>query len=194
MSNKDNTDTYLNIHSDQFNSWVKEFEDKYKKVEESTNVNNIETFNNSDSEESEIEESEEIQYSEQESSNVFLPENVSENSSSTRLLYRRNIPRIRKSESYVKAPVKNKKNLTLSESSSSEKKSNYKEREIIVEKKGEDIISLKQLNSMIPNFNNRIVKSKNIPENKETEVVNNTSNRKKLGEQALYKFISNRRR
>ena len=204
MSNKDNTDTYLNIHSDQFNSWVKEFEVKYQKVEDSTNIkNNLDSFNNSELEDSDIEDSEEIQFSDvdAESSNVFLAEgtNYSENSSGSKLLYKRNMTRIRKSDtSEKKNSIKNRKNLTLSESTSSEKKlvKNTKEKEIIKEKNYEDIISLNQLNSMIPKFNNRTSKKNNEVEKDKTVVSNKPviTPQKKLGEHALYKFIINRRR
>ena len=34
----DNTDTYLNLDSNQFNTWLKEFEVKYQEVENKTNI------------------------------------------------------------------------------------------------------------------------------------------------------------
>ena len=47
MSLKDTTETYLNLDSDQFNSWIRDFDNKYEQVENSnfnkseSNINNL---------------------------------------------------------------------------------------------------------------------------------------------------------
>ena len=75
------TETYLNLGSEQFNSWVNEFENKYNKIEK-TNVSTINSISSNEkidlsdkelqkSEYSDIEESS-VSEDDQESSNVFI--------------------------------------------------------------------------------------------------------------------------
>ena len=212
----DNTDTYLNLDSNQFNTWIKEFEDKYQQVENNTNIkNNLEIFNNSvdSSEEYELEddESDEIEYSDDETSNVFIAEKKVKNNSSTnsnKLLYNRTVTRLRKTKTPDTINSTNKKSnskkLISSESSSLEKnvirnkknESEYSIEQSVTEKKIDEILSLKQLNNMIPAFSNRSTKINKHVEKKSVEVenvkINNTKSRK-LGEHALYKFIINKK-
>ena len=205
----DNTDTYLNLDSNQFNTWIKEFEFKYQQVENNTNIkNNLEIFNNSldNSEECKSEEDD----SDDETSNVFIEEKTVQNDSSTnsnRLLYNRTVTKIKKTNTPIATNSTNKKsnskNLISSESSSLEKnvtknrknESEYSIEQVVTEKKLDEILSLNQLNNMIPTSNNRSTQINTHVEKKSVEVenVNNTKNRK-LGEHALYKFIINRRR
>lgn len=75
------TETYLNLGSEQFNSWVNEFENKYNKIEK-TNVSTINSISSNEkidlsdkelqqSDDSDIEESS-VSEDDQESSNVFI--------------------------------------------------------------------------------------------------------------------------
>ena len=227
MSKLDSTDTYLNLNANQFNTWIKEFEVKYQEIENNTNVkNNLEIFNNSinNSEECESDESDEVD-SDDESSNVFIADQKVSNTSSTKgnkFLYNKSVTRLRKSiisdtptstkknlissesSSMERKPPTNKKNLTSSESSSIEQKimnrknrPEYNTEHPFTEPKIDEILSLKQLNNMIPVFNNRSTKvntrvGKNNVEDEDIKI--STNNQKKLGDHALYKFIINRRR
>ena len=226
MSHKDTTDTYLNLNSEQFNSWIKEYDNKYKKVIESNQQyltdnksDEMESFDNIASEDSiEIEESSDSESNTVESSNVFIKKEpikkiTTENtSSSTRVksLYRRGrtiIKRTSDISSEKKNSKKNskkesrnissnnKKKLTLTDSSSDRDKLVFSERKVVENQ--EDIISLSQLNSMIPKFNKKIQKEEKVinVKNKENRVNEKPKvKHSRLGEQALYKFITNRRR
>ena len=238
MSKLDSTDTYLNLNTNQFNTWIKEFEVKYQEIENNTKVkNNLEIFNNSinnsdeynshefESDESEEIDSEEID-SDDESSNVFIVDQKASNTSSTkgsRLLYNKSVTLLKKSiisdtpistnknlissesSSIEKKPPKNKKKLTSNESSLIEKtlminkknRHGYNTEQPDTESKIDEILSLKQLNNMIPVFSNRSSKisTRVVKTNVEVEDVKiSTNNQKKLGDHALYKFILNRRR
>ena len=202
MSNKDTTETYLNLNSDQFNSWLKDFETKYEKAEENSNLNKnkLDEYNNCDSDtvyDNSDESIDSDDNSEEVSSNVFMQENKSNitnnnSSQSSKLIYNRT--RIRRRNN-------SDKNITLSESSSSDTKFNKnKVMEVVNEKPNyiplpvskEEIYSLKQLNSMLPSENRNRKKNKVI-EKTEVDTDINVVQRK-LGDQALYKFIMNRRR
>ena len=88
MSLKDTTETYLNLDSDQFNSWIKDFDNKYEEVEKSNfnkNDNNAESnINNlilSESDQSVEIESDSSNESDSDSeinsnSNIFMKNNI----------------------------------------------------------------------------------------------------------------------
>lgn len=84
MENKDSTETYLNLGSEQFNTWIRDFEKKYNNLEEKSSINKFETFTNSDiiSEEMsdvKLEESSEEE-NEDESDSVFVKNASTESS------------------------------------------------------------------------------------------------------------------
>ena len=128
MDNNNLTETYLNLNSDQFNSWIKDFEEKYKKIE-SSNFNNVESFTNSEvifENNSEILEED----SEEESESIFVKNQNDDTESSSNISkklifnkYKTN--RLSKSSEITRPDIKtkpiSKAKLNLSESSVSEK-------------------------------------------------------------------------
>ena len=209
---RETSDSYLNLKSEQFNSWVNEFENKY---------NNLEDKNFKNSEENLSDIIEDNQSIEEDSDTISIVDTNSENMSSSNIF----INRDKSAESSStnrrvflgRTSIRRSRNINLSESNSSEKKieekktqkqkldincckSDNKEDKI----ENDNIISLSQLNSMIPNLDRIISESKLsekkskkkekknivVPTNDNTVV----KNRAYLGEQALYRFITNRRR
>ena len=164
------SESYLNINSDQFNSWIKEFENKYSKIEQKNEqlINDSVTDTNN---ESEID------------SQIFLKVNDTEESLSLttdtsfkkRSIFKRTKPIIKSDTKKTETSYSRKIPVSVTTS----------EQRIIEDK----ILSLKELNTILPKMN--IKKSENI--------LNNNNNiklpeRNKLGEHALYKFIQNRKR
>jgi len=224
MSTKETTETYLNLDSDQFNSWIKEFDNKYKTVEKSI-LNNLEqdsnsfdNFNLSEENDSvDIETGSESEVDNDITSNIFIKkekntESINSSSSRKVQLYNKNKTHIRTNPSSDKTTsnkTKRSSQLIISDSSSSDKiaiktqskKESLSDKFIPINnnsfecKEQHDIISLTQLNSMIPTLNNKYNKVISEPIINVNNL-NNKVNQKKtlLGEQALYRFITNRRR
>ena len=200
MENKDSTETYLNLGSEQFNTWIKEFEQKYNKLEEKSNINNFDSFTNSDIISDEISDNILEESSDEESESVFVKNPNTESSSKKKILFSKYKTSIRKSnpkstESNLKEEFKNankqntnKQKTTLSESVSSEKFNQPIKLE-------EEIISLKELNLMIPDKFAKETNNEKVDRQNNNFFVNeNVQKKNKLGDTALYKFISNRRR
>ena len=72
MENKDSTETYLNLDSEQFNTWLKEFEQKYNKLEEKSNIISNDSFTNSEIISDEISDNILEESSDEESESVFV--------------------------------------------------------------------------------------------------------------------------
>jgi len=205
------TETYLNLGSEQFNSWINEFDSKYNKIEK-----NLETNQTSESENEILEESSESE--EEEASSIFIskkniesevytnnsiPEpNFSSETENTELNKRkrifirgRTITNSSESEKVQsKSTESNNKNLhkEIPDNKNlhkeipiinNENKINYNNKEI-----DEDIISLSELNNMLPDYNNKV---KNVEAD---QLKPKKEEKKSLGEVALYKYILNRRR
>ena len=197
MENKDSTETYLNLGSEQFNTWIKEFEQKYNKLEEKSNINNNDSFTNSEIISDEISDNILEESSDEESESVFVKNPNTESSSKKKLIFSKYKTSIKKSnqtstEINLKEEFKNinKPNRKLSESPSSEKV--LLKEQIKFE---DEIISLRELNLMIPDKVTRVTNNENIErQNNDFFVNENVQKKNKLGDTALYKFISNRRR
>lgn len=184
------TETYLNLNSEQFSSWLNEFDSKYKKAEntlltseeklsEKNNESESEEVDNSESEESEVEVKEE-------ESDIFIKKNVTEtpdfnteNSSSVNRFLRRKI--IRKPE-----PISSENKETTIKKEAPQK--SIEKKEFIYQMPKEKIFSLAEINKILP-------KKEYVKEEKYKEQVDNPKeeNTKKLSGVALYKLISRRR-
>ena len=131
MENKDSTETYLNLGSEQFNTWIKEFEQKYNKLEEKSNINNFDSFTNSDIISDEISDNIIEESSDEESESVFVKNPNTESSTKKKILFSKYKTSIRKSnpkstESNLKEEFKNaNKQNTNKESDSSQKKQGW---------------------------------------------------------------------
>tara|TARA_E500000178_G_C16951581_1_gene721542 strand:+ start:337 stop:930 length:594 start_codon:yes stop_codon:yes gene_type:complete len=197
MDNNDLTETYLNLNSDQFNSWIKDFEEKYKKIE-SSNFNNVETFTNSEVVFENNSELLEEDSEEEESESIFVKnqndDTESSNKSKKLIFNKYKTSRISKSSEITTPDIKtkssNKQKLNLSESSISEKNISSN----LNLNKEEEIINLTTLNLMIPD---KIENSKSNHQDKDLfqqDFKKPKESKTKLGDKALFKFISNRRR
>lgn len=197
MDNNDLTETYLNLNSDQFNSWIKDFEEKYKKIE-SSNFNNVETFTNSEVVFENNSEILEEDSEEEESESIFVKnqndDTESSNKSKKLIFNKYRTSRISKSSEIttpnIKTKSSNKQKLNLSESSVSEKNISSN----LDLNKEEEIINLTTLNLMIPD---KIENSKSNHQDKDLfqqDFKKPKESKTKLGDKALFKFISNRRR
>ncbi len=192
------TETYLNLNSEQFNSWVHEFENKYNKIEKNL-LSEEKKEDESDSEVS-IESIKSEESLKNEESDIFIKKQISEeptfesqtNSSTNRrrFLGRKTIIR----NSSETNSTTEKKTLTQSEtitkSPAPKVKNDKTDNNKLVKPYQEKILSIKELNSVLPNLkknNNQI--DANIKENIEQK-----DESKKMGEVALYKFIAKRRR
>ena len=201
MENKDSTETYLNLGSEQFNTWIKEFEQKYNKLEKKSNINNYDSFTNSEIISDEVSDNVLEDSSDEESESVFVKNPNTESSTKKKIVFSKYRTSIKKST--PKSPNTNikeefKKNINqqnkinqrtqISESLSSEKFNQPIKLE-------EEIISLKELNLMIPDkFTKETNNEKVERQNNDFFVNENLQKKNKLGDTALYKFISNRRR
>lgn len=207
MENKDSTETYLNLGSEQFNTWIKEFEQKYNKLEEKSNINNYDSFTNSDIISDEISDNllEESSDEESESESVFVKNPSTESSNKKKILFSKYKTSIKKSnpkssDSNLKEEFKNmdkqninKKNINKQKTKLSENISSEKFNQPI--KIEEEIISLKELNLMIPDKLGKETNNDKVDRQNNNFFVNeNVQKKNKLGDTALYKFISNRRR
>ena len=222
------TETYLNLGSEQFNSWVNEFENKYNKIEKSnvSTINSIsssekiELSNNNDSD-SDIENSS-ISEEDPETSNVFISqdnkgieledETVSNSSatvsSSRRLIfnrhrYRRNLGSSSESIKNInelRKEVINDKYEKTEKESISEKVSNKLPNRNFINSKlitppNEKLMTLKELNSILPNYIQDNTKVNNLENNDKKNVIEEKKiNSSRLGEKALYRYIAMRRR
>ena len=226
MSLKDTTETYLNLDSDQFNSWIKDFDNKYEQVEKSnfnkkdnkseSNINNLILSDSEDSVEIESESDSESEINS--NSNIFIRNNTKEsNTENTESSFINNTSSANKILMFNKLKTNIKKTNTQSPSNkitinikeepnkdSTRKQSNNSESNTYPMRNQSsnseyernypsNIFSLNQLNSMIPESftetKNRVEK-----QNINTEPVNTNRYHKQLGEVALYKFISRRRK
>jgi|UniRef100_A0A6C0ITV0 hypothetical protein len=240
MSLKDTTETYLNLDSDQFNSWIKDFDNKYEQVEKSnfnkkdnkseSNINNLILSDSEDSVEIESESDSESEINS--NSNIFIRNNTKEsNTENTESSFINNTSSANKILMFNKLKTNIKKTNTQSPSNkitinikeepnkdSTRKQSNNSEsNKDSIRKQSNNsesntypmrnqssnseyernypsnIFSLNQLNSMIPESftetKNRVEK-----QNINNEPVNTNRYHKQLGEVALYKFISRRRK
>ena len=233
------TETYLNLGSEQFNSWVNEFENKYNKIEK-TNVSTINSISSnekidlsdkelqsSDNEQdveqySDIEESS-ISEDDLATSNVFISHKENnkliqnsvdtENSSysnSRRLIYNRRFYNRNNSNSSKSDTINNVKDLkkdiikkgdytTESDKVNSKKTNKVISNKVISNKvisnkvqiNEEKIMSLKELNNILPLENKIKLKEEILVENKSTQPANTTS---RLRERALYRYIAMKRR
>jgi hypothetical protein len=255
MSLKDTTETYLNLDSDQFNSWIKDFDNKYEQVEKSnfdnkdnqseSNINHLilsESENSVEIEsESESESDSEINSNSNSNSNIFIRNNIKEsNTENTESSFINNtssankILMFNKLKTNIKKPIiqspnnqitiniseepnrmptrkqsnnsesnNGRKQSNNSESNNGRKQSNNSESnngrkqsnnsEYIEKPYSNNIFSLNQLNSMIPeSFTETKNKVDKQPVN--DNYVNTNKYHTQLGEAALYKFISRRRK
>ena len=248
----ENTESYLNLNSDQFNSWLSDFESEFKKLEKdntsSSSDNHFYEDNKSLNESVEIECSSDSE--EMETSNVFIQDNnckkknrlnlsdsnsdectinsTTNNSSHKRRLFsytrRRNcdsdINKSFQSSDQVKesCSIESKKKKTKKKSKSRKKQIDHVKKESIdhVKKesidhirkesidhvKKEPLLTVTQINSIIPKFNdiksnkkhNHISSSDhNVEDNIKIKKEINVKKNIKLGSQALYRFIKYRR-
>ena len=253
MSLKDTTETYLNLDSDQFNSWIKDFDNKYEEVEKSNfnkNDNNAESnINNlilSESDQSVEIESDSSNESDSDSeinsnSNIFMKNNIKtetanentessfiNNTSSANkiLMFSKLKTSIRKKNLINDSPTnRNSTNHSSTNHSSTNRNSTNSnstnqriihikeepgnvrnkqlaDHEFIPVNYTSNIFSLSQLNSMIPEsftesknrINEKNINDEYINQNTNGAIVNNNKYNTKLGEVALYKFISRRRK
>ena len=195
------TETYLNLNSEQFNSWVHEFENKYNKIEKNLLSEEKKEEEESDSEVS-IESIKSEESLKNEESDIFIKKQISEeptfesqtNSSTNRrrFLGRKTIIR---NSSEIETNSTTEKKLTQSEVKTKRPEPKVKNDKIdnnkLVKPYQEKILSIKELNSVLPNLNkkNNNEINVNIKENNEQK-----EDTKKMGEVALYKFIAKRRR
>jgi len=253
MSLKDTTETYLNLDSDQFNSWIKDFDNKYEEVEKSNfnkNDNNAESnINNlilSESDQSVEIESDSSNESDSDSeinsnSNIFMKNNIKtetanentessfiNNTSSANkiLMFSKLKTSIRKKNLINDSPTNrsstnrsstnhsstnrnstnrsstNQRIIHIKEEPGNVRNKQLADHEFIPVNYTSNIFSLSQLNSMIPEsftesknrINEKNINDEYINQNTNGAIVNNNKYNTKLGEVALYKFISRRRK
>lgn len=186
------TETYLNLNSEQFSSWLNEFDNKYKKAEktlltseeklsEKENESESEEIeNNSESDESEVE-------NKAEESDVFIKKDITEtpdfnteNSSSVNRFLRRKVM-------MRPTPVSSEKKETSVKKEQPQKP--IEKKEFIYQIPKEKILSLAEINKILP-------KKELVKEAKQSIDETNKAkdeNTKKLSGVALYKLISRRR-
>ena len=201
------TESYLNLGSEQFNSWINEFDNKYTKIEK-----NFETISKNSESEVAVESSES---EDEEDSSIFVKKNIPESnifenkeikepsfSSETentitpnrRLLFNRVRTKISTSESESlisdSKPIVNEK---VIKNENIVRNEPVKVVDSIPKETFDEVISLTELNNMLPDYNNKISNPKEIINEKKPNVVKR-EDKKTLGDVALYKYIMNRRR
>ena len=248
---KESTETYLNLNSDQFNSWIQEFDNKYNQVEKeflSKDNNHVQNLILSDSENSvEIESDSDSDNEDDNNSNVFIKQensrdfsysessvDVQSSSQKRRLLF--NKTRIRSSNVDSNETTSNQLKLNENNKETNSKRKSQERRK--PERKSSErnssnvnaisndvkdksisidyeILSLNQLNSILPEFNFQINKqashvkqsaiiNENIQQEKkgnnnskdikiEGITLKNSQYNTRLGEAALYRFIGRRK-
>lgn len=194
------TETYLNLNSEQFSSWLNEFDAKYKNVEKNL-LTSEENMSEKDVKKNSVEEVEsdseqeiesESNNSDNKDSDIFIKKNISEtpdfysDNSSSRILLNRKIL-VKKPKADNNLDSSERKSEIISESKNEKK---YKEiKEIKVETiKEEIILSLSELDNLIPKMDNKPIK-----ENQKKDELNKKDEGKKLSGVALYKLISRRK-
>lgn len=195
------TETYLNLNSEQFNSWVHEFENKYNKIEKNLLSEEKKEEEDSDSDVS-IESVKSEESLKNEESDIFIKKQISEeptfesqtNSSTNRrrFLGRKTIIR-NSSEIETNSTTENKKILkseTITKSPAPKLKNDKINNAEFVKPYQEKILSIKELNSVLPNLK----KSNEDTNSYIKESKDQKDESKKMGEVALYKFIAKRRR
>lgn len=196
------TETYLNLNSEQFNSWVHEFENKYNKIEKNLLSEEKKEEQESDSEVS-IESIKSEESLKNEESDIFIKKQISEeptfesqtNSSTNRRRFLGRKTIIRNSSEIETTSTTEKKKLTQSEIITKSPEAKVKNDKIdnnkLVKPYQEKILSIKELNSVLPNLNKKNNNEINVNLKENNEQKDDT---KKMGEVALYKFIAKRRR
>lgn len=220
----ENSESYLNLNSDQFNSWLSEFETQFNKIEKK-NLTSSQSDEVLEDNESICESIECSSESENNDSNIFIKdssyqissesENVVKSNSSTRRRifnvsrpYRRSTvseqvsesPIIQQSESQDRQKKESKKinkskKSAIRLSEDTIKESNY-------EKPVNEsvILTIQQINSIIPKIGHKksskkhVSKKEVVQTNDVEKVIENNKKNIRLGTQALYRFISKRAR
>tara|TARA_A100001015_G_scaffold229610_1_gene259680 strand:- start:4498 stop:5130 length:633 start_codon:yes stop_codon:yes gene_type:complete len=209
----DTTETYLNLGSEQFNSWVNEYENKYNAIEKKniSSINSLSSDERIDEYSSPIRNQKEKEIDtedENDSESIFIKRenakfknlnsdsenDISTNTQKKRLLYNPRVP-VRKNynstenERITKVDSINSLRKSLSDDNNIlEQIKNLKK---ITESKEDMILSLKELNQMLPNTKKNIKTQeveKIIEENKVPD-----QSKTKIREKALYKFMMRRR-
>lgn len=220
------SESYLNLNSDQFNSWLSEFETQFNKLEKKNLTSSHSQESNEETDSNSVCESVEIECSsdsEECDSNIFIKNSSSSNncefkssvsSNSKRCLFSYGRPLI-SSERYSdiiekskKCSKQSKKKINKSpkeECKITSENNNYvktEEKQIVSESKT-PILTIQQINSIIPDFGSKKVMSKKVSKKKndhlkieDDDCHENIVVKKniKLGSQALYRFISRRNR
>ena len=201
------TESYLNLGSEQFNSWINEFDNKYTKIEK-----NFETVSKNSESEVAIESSES---EDEDDSSIFVKKNIPESnifenkqikepsfSSETentvtpnrRLLFNRVRTKISTSESEsLISDSKPLRNENVTKNENIVRNEPVKVVESLTKETFDEVISLTELNNMLPDYNNKTSNPKEIINENKPNVVKK-EDKKTLGDVALYKFIMNRRR
>lgn len=245
---QENTETYLNLNSDQFNSWIQEFDNKYNQVEKeflNKENNDVKNLILSESDNSvEIQSDSESEDYHDNNSNIFIKQknledfnysessvNIQSSSQQRRLLF--NKTRVRTTPQDTNETTSNQLKLNKNDiinkqeiKNSDRKRSDRHSNKVNIRSDRKDdrnfvpefeILTFNQLNSILPDFDFNISKQSNtikntaiINENNEHKNVvkennlnrnvnidgiklKNTQIKTKLGEAALYRFISRRR-
>lgn len=201
------TESYLNLGSEQFNSWINEFDNKYTKIEK-----NFETISKNSESEVAIESSES---EDEEDSSIFVKKNIPESnifenkeikepsfSSETentvtpnrRLLFNRVRTKVSTSESEsLISDSKPLRNENITKNENIVRNEPVKVVESLPKETFDEVISLTELNNMLPDYNNKSSKPKEIINKNKPNVVKR-EDKKTLGDVALYKYIMNRRK
>ena len=218
----ENSESYLNLNSDQFNSWLSEFETQFSKLEKKNLTSSHSQESCEEIDNDSICNSVEIECSSESEdcdSNIFIKDsssgknsNINSTISSNKCLFRygrplisseRNSDRKKKSEKCSKKRISKSSTEDLKKISKSDSPVKSENKPNICEPK-QSILTIQQINSIIPDFGHKNKRSKKVSKKKNDHLkINEESNchenivvkkNIKLGSQALYRFIAKRSR